>query len=123
MHTVEIDFDTYKEITRRRTSEEVTESDVIREALGLPSRHGSADVWESEGVRFPLGAVLEHKFRDGRLAKAVVRASGLEVEGTTYSGLSSAGTAVTGHNLNGWRFWFLRSSDGRLVLADTLRNK
>lgn len=131
MPMIEVDFETFKEITRRRPNEKVSEGDVVKEALGLTlTPHGSvvpqtkdSGFWESEGVKFAIGTRLEHRFRDGRIAEAVVTERGVEVNGVTYSGLSPAGTAVTKHQLNGWLFWFVRDQEGRLVAADTLRNK
>jgi hypothetical protein len=127
MPMIEVDFDTWKEINYRRSDETVSEGDVVKEALGLRLRPTGSPAqvayWESEGVRFPVGSILEHKFRDGRLATARVVPTGLEVNGQVYAGLSPAGVAVTGHQLNGWLFWFLRDAQGRLVPAATLRAK
>lgn len=134
MPMIEVDFETFKEIIRRRPNEDVTEGDVVREALGLRPEPGKGArsvgvsseeslFWESEGVKFPVGTRLEHRFRDGRIAEAFVRERGVEVNGTTYSGLSPAGVAITKHQLNGWNFWFLRDEHGRLVSADTLRKR
>ena len=126
MPMIEVDFDTYKEIVRRRPNEGISEGDVVREALGLtmaPVVSPQSATWASEGVEFPVGTCLEHRFRDGRVVEARVTVRGIEVNGTTYSGLSPAGVAVTGHQLNGWLFWFLRDADGRLVAADTLRKR
>ena len=123
MPRIEIDFETFKEITRRRSSEAVTEGEVVRDALGL-GRNGTGvglPCWESEGVRFPIGEFLEHKFRDGRLERARVTSAGIEVNGKVYPGLSPAAVAVTGHQVNGWLFWYLRDATGRLVVANTLR--
>jgi hypothetical protein len=122
---VEVDFETFKEITRRRPNEKVSEGDIVKEALGLigGASNGTGEFWESEGVKFPIGTRLEHRFRDGRIVEALITARGVEVNGTTYSGLSPAGTAVTKHQLNGWLFWFLRDPEGRLVAADTLRKR
>lgn len=129
MPTIEIDFDSYKEITMRRANEAVTEADVIRDLLGLnlvakPSTAASKPsiYWESEGVKFPVGTELEHAFRGGRVVKAVVVEEGLLVDGKVYGGLSPAGVAVAGYQLNGWRFWFVRNSKGRWVMADSLRS-
>ena len=123
MPSIEIDFETFKEITRRRTSEAVTEGDVVKDALGL-ARHMAGNAlpcWESEGVKFPIGEILEHKFRYGRLERARVTLAGIEVNNKVYPGLSPAAVAVTGHQVNGWLFWYLRDATGRLVAADTLR--
>jgi hypothetical protein len=126
MPTVEIDFETFKEITARRTDETVSEGDVIRAALGLPSKcSGEAEAdsrfWVSEGVKFRVGTELSHTFRDGRTVVARVTESGLEFDGKVFGGLSPAGVAAAGYQLNGWRFWFVRNSSGRWVTADTLR--
>lgn len=124
MPMIEIDFETFKEITRRRESEEISEGDVVRAALNLPPKSGRpALFWESEGVRFAIGSMLEHKFRDGRLATAKVTSEGLEVAGNIYGGLSPAGVAVTGHQVNGWTFWYVRDDAGRLMPATELRNR
>lgn len=130
MPQITIDFECFKEITRLRPDESVSEGDIIRELLGLgkptsvASNPTSADeFWESEGVRFAVGTVLEHKFRDGRHVKAIVRHNGIEYNEKIYPGLSPAGVAVTNHQLNGWLFWFVRDHQGALVAADTLRRK
>lgn len=126
MPMIEVDFETFKEITRRRPNENVSEGDVVRQALGLDSAPPPIvedGYWESEGVRFALGTRLEHRFRDGRIVEATITQRGVEVNGAIYSGLSPAGVAITKHQLNGWLFWFLRDADGRLVAADTLRKK
>lgn len=129
MPMIEVDFETFKEITRRRPSERVSEGDVVKAALGLLPEDATAvakhdgEFWESEGVKFPVGTALEHRFRDGRVVKAMITARGIDVNGTTYSGLSPAGAAITGHQLNGWLFWFLRDDRGHLVAADALRKK
>lgn len=127
MPTIEIDFETFKEITIRRTSEAMTEGEVVRDALGLnkknPRKFGPNpdEFWESEGVKFPIGSELEHVFRDGRVVNAKVVSGGLMVDGKVYSGLSPAGVATAGYQLNGWRFWYVRNNKGRWVTADTLR--
>ncbi len=125
MPSIEIDFESWKEITRLRASESETEADVVRKLLKLddqPAR-GFEDFWESEGAQFAVGTKLEHRFRDGRVVESTVTPKGIELNGTIYSGLSPAGAAVTGHQVNGWLFWFFRDEAGRLVSADTLRKR
>jgi hypothetical protein len=129
MPMIEIDFESFKAITARRSSESVTESDVVRSLLGLGSQNqnsiksssGEPTSWESEGVSFPIGTELEHVFRGGRVVKATIVKNGLLVDGNVYAGLSPAGVAVAGYQLNGWRFWYVRNSRGRWVTADSLR--
>ena len=132
MRTIEIDFDVFKAITARRTSEDVSENDVMREVFGLAKSSGhrrngvpeesvSGKFWLSEGVRFPVGMILDHTFRDGRMVVATIVENGVLVDGKVHGGLSPAGTAVAGYQLNGWRFWGLRSKNGKWVTADSLR--
>jgi hypothetical protein len=125
MRTIEIDFETWKEITRLRGSETETEGDVVRKLLKLDQSApaGFEGFWETEGVRFPVGTTLEHRFRDGRVVEATVTPRGIEYNNTIYSGLSPAGAAITNHQVNGWLFWFVRDEAGRLLAADTLRDK
>lgn len=129
MPQITIDFECFKEITRRRPDESVSEGDIVRQLLGLDQAHRGLsettvdEFWESEGVKFPVGSILEHKFRDGRHVKATVQSNGVEYAGKIYSGLSPAGVAVTNHQLNGWLFWFVRDAHGALVAADTLRQR
>ena len=37
MATIEVDFDVFKALTMKRSSEEITENDVLRGLLGLPA--------------------------------------------------------------------------------------
>ena len=41
MRTIEVDFDVFKALTMRRPSEIVSENDVLRELLGLPTQRQS----------------------------------------------------------------------------------
>ena len=133
MRTVQIDFDVFKAITARRTREEMSENDVLRDLFEL----GKADeepadapialttmdgrFWQSEGVKFPVGMKLTHTFRSGHTVEAHVTENGLVVDGKVYGGLSPAGVAVAGYQLNGWRFWGLLNKGGKWVTADSLR--
>ena len=133
MPAIEIDFESYKAITLRRVDETMSEGDVIRQLLGLDCKRKTqslsdlppakvANFWHSEGVDFPIGMQLEHVFRDGRVAKAEIVSDGVMVDGKVYGGLSPAGVAIAGYQLNGWRFWFVRNKRGRWVMADSLRS-
>lgn len=54
MMTIDIDFDVFKELTRRRSSEEVTYNDVIRELLGLGVKKNVPSISSTTG-RAELG--------------------------------------------------------------------
>lgn len=126
MATVEVDFDVFKELTVRRTTEAMTYNDVIRELLRLPpidhgTLHTGGPGWVQKGVSFPDGTTFRavHK---GTTHIAEVKERRLSLNGRKMSSLSVAARVVTGTNVNGWRFWHCRlpNSSG-YVLADSLR--
>ncbi|MFZ2447134.1 MAG: DUF2924 domain-containing protein [Syntrophobacteraceae bacterium] len=113
MHTVEIDFEVYKEITARRSSEHVTPNDVLREALGLPKQQTSGAnpenraggrPWTSKGVTFPQGTEFRATHK-GQTYKAVVQDGALVLNGERFSSPSAAAVSITGNPVNGWVFW------------------
>ena len=125
MPTIEVDFETFKAITARRANEEMSEGDVIREALGLDRPAGTDGelLWVSERVRFPVGAKLRHVFRNGKIAEAEIVANGVAVGGMLFPGLSPAAAYRAGHQANGWHFWDVLQPSGEWVKADVLRQR
>lgn len=130
MATVTVDFEVFKEITRRRSSESVTENDVLREALGLdkriPPKHTSSENEPRgavfKGVTFPEGTQFRANYK-GRTYTAEVR-NGMwtDSDGSVRNSPSEAAVKITGKPWNGWRFWHCkRQKDGDWVLIDTLR--
>lgn len=128
-----VDFETYKEITRRRLNEDMTPGDVVKQALGLSSKtkdqlineinisENNRQYWLSNDVRFPLGTKLEHRFRDGTIVEAIIQEEGIFFNQTLYKGLSPAATAAAGCVTNGWKFWYIKEKD-RLIQVDCLRD-
>jgi hypothetical protein len=115
MPTIEVDFDVFKALTVKRAAEEVTENDVLRELLGLPSRTpstrpmappGPAD-WVTKGVAFPAGTEFRATYK-GRAYSARVEAGALVLEGKRFPSPSAAAVSITGSAVNGWRFWEAR---------------
>ncbi len=116
MHTIEVDFDVFKQLTVRRATEDVTYNDVIRELLGLdqaeagptnePSRPSPSD-WVAKGVRFPSGTEFRANYK-GQLRTGRVEGGALFVNGQRYDSPSAAAVAITGSAVNGWRFWECR---------------
>lgn len=112
---IEVDFDVFKAITMRRTSENVSENDVLRQLLGLPSKReltpasGSTapGEWITKGVRFPGGAELRARHK-GQTWLGRVEGGALVVNGTRYDTPSAAAVAITGSPVNGWTFWECR---------------
>jgi hypothetical protein len=131
MPMIDVDFETFKEITARRPNETVSEGDVVRAALGLTTKKPGLDnvatrgigglFWHSEGVPFVVGTRLRHIYRSGKVAEAEITASGVKVGNNVFPGLSPAAAFSAGHQANGWQFWEVLRPEGRWVKADALR--
>lgn len=116
MHTIEVDFDVFKQLTVRRATEDVSYNDVIRELLGLGQGKASTakettgpspDDWVAKGVRFPAGTEFRATYK-GQVRTARVEGGALVVNGQHYDSPSAAAVVVTGSPVNGWRFWECR---------------
>jgi len=115
MHTIAVDFDVFKALTLRRASEDVTENDVLRELLGLPSkreptapapRPGAGD-WTIKGVRFPAGTEFRAYYK-GQTYLGRVEGGALVLNGKRFDSPSAAAVSITGNPVNGWHFWQCR---------------
>lgn len=133
MATIEVDFEVFKELTVRRTSESVTENDVIRELLGLdpsvpgPSRPKPVEPgrfpWVSKGVSFPHGTEFRATYKGQRYSGKVENGA-LVVNGERFTSPSAAAISITGNPVNGWRFWeCLLPGAGRWKVIADLRKK
>ena len=116
MHTIEVDFDVFKQLTVRRATESVSYNDVIRELLGLGQGKASTakettgpspDDWVAKGVRFTAGSEFRASYK-GRVHTGRVEGGALAVNGQRYDSPSAAAVSVTGSPVNGWRFWECR---------------
>lgn len=116
MHTIDVDFDVYKQLTVRRTTEDVSYNDVIRELLGLgkgkpaavkePGGAGEGD-WVVKSVRFPAGTEFRANYK-GQLLTGRIEGGALVVNGKRYGSPSAAAVFITSGPVNGWRFWECR---------------
>ena len=113
--TIEIDFDVFKELTMRRKTPEMTNNEVVREALGLDPtsrRVGSLNgiersdgrPWVSKGVVFPHGTEFRATYK-GQVYRAKVEEGALMYDGKRFTSPSPAAMAITGTQINGWPFW------------------
>ncbi|PNG50284.1 MULTISPECIES: DUF2924 domain-containing protein [unclassified Variovorax] len=115
MHTIEVDFDVYKELTVRRETEEVTYNAVIRDLLGLgkakpippKSNDASPQDWVVKGIRFPAGAEFRATYK-GKVHTARVEGGAMVLNGKRYDSPSPAAMSLTASQVNGWRFWECR---------------
>ena len=77
---------------------------------------------KNEIDKLPPGIKLRHRFRDGRIAEAVVEDNNVLYNGKRYSSLSKAGIAAAGYYVNGWKFWEYYDEDaGKWRKVDELR--
>jgi predicted CopG family antitoxin len=115
MHTIEVDFEVYKQLTVRRATEEVTYNDVVRELLGLKQARPNtlktngapAEDWVAKGIRFPAGTEFRATYK-GQVHTARVEGGALALNGQRYDSPSPAAMSITGGQVNGWRFWECR---------------
>lgn len=110
MASIEIDFDVFKALTVRRPHEGVSYNDVLRELLDLESEGSRAEPSNAlgcnmKGVFFPEGTAFRVVYK-GKTYAAEIR-SGVWIgdDGERRNSPSEAAHAVTGNNVNGWRFW------------------
>ena len=130
MHTIEVDFDVFKQLTVRRPTESVSYNDVIRELLGLSQQQesevkgsidSSSNDWIVKGVRFPSGTRFQANYK-GQLWTGRVESGALVVTGKRYDSPSAAAVAITGSAVNGWRFWkCLLPGKTTWILLESLR--
>lgn len=119
MYTIDVDFEVYKQLTVRRSTEDVTYNDVIRVLLGLAQSDApthsetkgngrSPGDWMAKGVRFPVGTDFRATYK-GQVHTARVEGSALVLSnGKRFDSPSAAAVSITGSAVNGWRFWECR---------------
>jgi len=91
MPTIEVDFDVFKALTARRSTEDVTENDVLRQLLRLPPRSSpivtsdspGPDDWVTKGVRLPVGTELRAMYK-GQTYLARVSSGALVYDGKRF---------------------------------------
>ena len=129
MPTIEVDFDVFKALTARRSTEDVTENDVLRQLLRLPSQSPSSavlrtpgpDDWVTKGVRLPVGTELRATYK-GQTYLARVSSGALVFDGKRFNSPSAAAMSITRNPVNGWTFWECRlPGHGRWTSLKELR--
>jgi len=113
MNTIEIDFDVFKALTLRRSTEDVTYNDILRELLGLNPRKRRAPLdkqvsgpgyWVTKGVRFPNATKFRASYK-GQTYYGQVESGALVVNNKRFHSPTAAAVSITGHQVNGWTFW------------------
>jgi hypothetical protein len=132
MHQIDIDFEVFKELTNRRTTEDVTCNDVIRDLLKLPqqTKHQikfaaiGNKPWIVSDTSFPAGSEFMADYK-GKTYSGVVKDGKLELsDGHKFSTPSAAAVHITNTNVNGWRFWRCKlPGQSQYLLVERLRGK
>jgi hypothetical protein len=114
MVTIDVTFDTYKELTVRRATEAMTYDEVIRGLLKLPpatkeTPHPSPSQkgWIHKGVMLPEAAELRATYKGVLHTARIVNGKWMQ-DGVPRGSPSEAAHAVTGNSVNGWMFWEAR---------------
>ncbi|MCW2338912.1 putative CopG family antitoxin [Sphingobium sp. B2D3A] len=132
---IEIDFDVFKALTALRHNEADGYNDVLRRLLKLPNRENAvtnallAGMSEAEvdalmrrpaggnvlapymngawfnGVLFPNGTKLKADYKGRTYFAEIQNGQWLDSNGIVRTSPSDAAGAITGNNVNGWRFW------------------
>jgi len=126
MPTLDVDFDVWKALTVRRSSEEVTYNDVLRDLLDLeqvdsdPERSAG---WTWKGVTLPNGTELRAVYK-GREYTAKIANDAWIQGGESKSSPSQAAWSITGSGINGWTFWeVMKPGSDQWVELGSLRPK
>jgi hypothetical protein len=129
MPTIEVDFDVFKALTARRSTEDVSENDVLRQLLRLPQQSAPAvksdsprpEDWVTKGVRLPVGTELRATYK-GQTYLARVTSGALLYDGQRFNSPSAAAMSITHNPVNGWTFWECRlPGQGRWTSLKELR--
>ena len=126
---IAIDFEVFQGLTAKLEGGHEDYNEVIRRLLGLPSSHsgfmpGEVDtpglpsptnalapqeggVWYS-GVFFPNGTHFRATYKGKTYRGWITNSQWIDESGTIRTSPSDAAGAVSGTNVNGWRFWFVR---------------
>lgn len=126
---VEIDFEVFKALTSRLESESDTYNEAIRRLLGLPTSESSllqgefdvpghpapatslspyaGGVWFSN-VYLPNGTVFRATYKGKAYRARIQNSQWIDEFGKIRTSPSDAAGAISGTNVNGWRFWFVK---------------
>ena len=131
MEAIQVDFEVWKTLTNRRSSELVTYNDVLRKLLGLkPASHPSmvpspvtsgVGDWISKGVHFPVGTEFRATYK-GEPYSGKVEGGALVIRGDKFYSPSSAAMSITKGSVNGWTFWEAKRPGENWRMLKTLRN-
>jgi hypothetical protein len=121
---IDVDFDVFKALTALRNSESDSISDALRRLLVLPPQIGETElanilghplseverglfglgVWFGS-VHFPEATKLRATYKGRTYWAEIKHSKWLGEDGVERNSPSDAAGAISGTNVNGWRFW------------------
>jgi len=124
---IDISFDTYKQLTLLRPSEDVSYDDVIRGLLNLPLvapaelSRPDKKAWSYKSVSLPHGTDLRASYKGATHVAKIVDGEWIQ-DGAPQTSPSAAANAITGNSVNGWDFWEAKLPDtSRWRVLNSLR--
>lgn len=118
MQQIDIDFEVWKELTLRRSSENVSYNDVIRELLGLSPAASPAPGtvlfgekppgYSFRNLFLPDGTKLRARYKGTTYYAEIRDGRWLDHFGKEHASPSAAANNITATSVNGWRFWEAR---------------
>lgn len=143
---IEIDFEVYKAITARRTSEEDTYNDVLRRLLSLSESESALGALQDRmkpsgvdkvvaaliggdvtgawigNVFLPEGTKLRATYKGRTFRAEIANELWTDENGVVRQSPSEAAGAISGTSVNGWKFWYAkRPSDDDWHRLDEFR--
>jgi hypothetical protein len=112
---IEVDFEVFKELTSRRTSEADSYNHVIRRLLRLSS--GGLTLGDIDKVmfgawfgntHFPEGTRFRATYKGQTHLAEIKDGQWIGGDGVVRSSPSNAASAISRTNVNGWRFWYVQ---------------
>ena len=104
---ISVGLDVYRKLESERRSVNETHDAILRRLLSSATNHHEASrgqgLWH-KGVLFQTGMKIRRQYK-GSLIEAEIREGRFWVNGKSYPNPARAATAITGHNVNAWRFW------------------
>jgi hypothetical protein len=131
MPQIDIDFEVFKALTVRRSTEDESYNDVIRAMLKLPFQPHTAKSatrggrpWVVSNTSFPVGSEFMTEYKGKTYCGTIVDGKLRLEDGHSFTTPSAAAIHVTGGNANGWRFWKCKlPGETQYVLIERLRGK
>ena len=110
---IDIDFEVFKALTARRTSESHTYNEVLRDLLKLPADKIEIIPASPEpqggrligGRLLPNGTLLRAKYKGSYYNASIENNRWISEDGSCFDSASAAARGITNNSVNGLTFW------------------